>query len=172
MQTSNSSFSKSFDRNSQNLACEFSFVCQRNCSMLLLLSIKEVVKLQSRLSDFVLKFQVEHATQFLRKTKFSNLPLEFCKSMQRLWSTSKKKHLAASHRHLVGTDFSRRCLGMSPKPATAQLLTVPRPCFSKMVAKDHRSGQVSPVQFSCTKKLLMKPEVDQCYHAFQEDFVI
>ena len=28
--------------------------------------------------------------QFLRKTKFSNLPLEFCKSMQKLWSTSKK----------------------------------------------------------------------------------
>ena len=84
--------------------------------------------------------------QFLRKTKFSNLPLEFCKSMERLRSTSKKHLLAASHRHLVGTDFSRRCLGMSPKLATAQLPTVPRPCFSKMAAKDHRSGQSSSIQ--------------------------
>ena len=33
------------------------------------------------------------------------------------------------------------------------------------------TGQVSPVQFSCTKKLLMKLEVN-CYHAFQEDFVV
>ena len=61
---------------------------------------------------------------------------------------------------------------MSPKLATAQLPTVPLPCFSKMAAKDHRVGQVSPVQFSCAKKLLMKLEVNQCYHAFQEDFVI
>ena len=35
---------------------------------------------------------------------------------------------------------------MSPKLATAQLPTVPRPCFSKMAAKDHRSGQSSSVQ--------------------------
>ena len=34
------------------------------------------------------------------------------------------------------------------------------------------TGQVSPVQFSCSKKLLMKLEVNQCNHAFQEDFVI
>ena len=90
--------------------------------------------------------------QFLRKTKFSNLPLEFFKSMERLWSTSKKHLLAASHRHLVGTDFLRGCLGMSPKLATAQLPTVrPQRCFSKMEAEGHRSGKSSSV--SCTKKL-------------------
>ena len=35
---------------------------------------------------------------------------------------------------------------MSPKLATAQLPTVPRPCSSKMAAKDHGSGQSSSVQ--------------------------
>ena len=35
---------------------------------------------------------------------------------------------------------------MSPKLTTAQLLTVPQPCFSKMAAEDHRSGQSSSVQ--------------------------
>ena len=59
---------------------------------------------------------------------------------------------------------------MSPKLAIAQLQTAPQPCFSKTAAEDHRSGQSS--QFSCTKKLLMKLEVNQCYHAFQEDLVI
>ena len=84
--------------------------------------------------------------QFLRKTKFSNLPLEFCKSMERLWSTSKKHLLAASHRHLVWTDILRRCLGMSPKLITTQLPTVPQPCSvftKKMAAEDHRSDQSS-----------------------------
>ena len=61
---------------------------------------------------------------------------------------------------------------MSPKLATAQLQTVLQPCFSKMAAENHRSGQVSLSHFSCAKKLLMKLEVNQCYHAFQEDFVI
>ena len=92
--------------------------------------------------------------QFLRKTKFSNLPLEFCKSMQRLWSTSKKPS------HSFPSTYCRderltRCLGMPPELATAQLSTVPQPRFSKMAAEDHRSGQVSAVQFNCTKKLLM-----------------
>ena len=42
---------------------------------------------------------------------------------------------------------------MSPKLATAPLPTVrPQPCSSKMAAEDH-TGQVSPVQFKCTKKL-------------------
>ena len=41
----------------QNFPCEFSFVCYWNCSMLLLLS-KKVVKLQSRLCDFVSNFQI------------------------------------------------------------------------------------------------------------------
>ena len=57
-----------------------------------------------------------------------------------------ENHLPVSHRHLVRTDFLRRCLGMSPKLATAQLPTVPQPCFSKMAADDQRSGQSSSVQ--------------------------
>ena len=57
---------------------------------------------------------------------------------------------------------------MSPKLTTAQLPTVPQPCFPKMAAED--LGQLSPVQFSCTKKLLKKSEVNQCYH--DEDFDI
>ena len=115
--------------------------------MLLLLSIKEVVRLQSRLIDFVSKISSFKTSmlQFLRKTKFSNLPLEFCKSMD--YGARAKKHLlVASYRHLVGTGFSRRCLGMFPKLAIPQLPTVPRLCFSKMAAKDHRSGQSSSVQ--------------------------
>ena len=34
---------------------------------------------------------------------------------------------------------------MSPKLATAQLLTVSQPCFSKLGTEDHRSGQSSSV---------------------------
>ena len=107
--------------------------------------------------------------QFLKKTKFSNLPLELCKSMQRLWSTSKKPSSRSFPSTSCRDGLLTRCLGMSPKLATAQLSTVPQPCFSKMAAEDHRSGQSSSVS---TKKLLMKPEVNQCYHAFQEDFII
>ena len=59
---------------------------------------------------------------------------------------------------------------MSPKSATAKPPTVCQLCFSKMAAEDHRPGQSS--SFYLTKKLLMKIEVNQCYHAFQEDFVI
>ena len=130
--------------------------------------------------------------QFLRKTKFNNLPLEFCKSMQKLWSTSKKTSsrsfpstscrdgllklqlhdaiyrlrfysnslihilsLSNSHNNVASIqknrgDKSRRvivalqgCLGMSPKLATAQLPTVPQPCFQRWRLKS--TGQVSPV---------------------------
>ena len=83
--------------------------------------------------------------QFLRKTKFSSLPLEFSNPCKDFGAQAKNHLLAASHRHLVGTDFLRRCLGMSPKLATAQLPTVPQPCFSKMAAEDHRSGQSGSV---------------------------
>ena len=83
--------------------------------------------------------------QFLRKTTFSNLPLEFCKSMQRLWSTSKKP----SSRSFPSTYCRDRLLTKvsedAPKLATTQLPTVPQPCFSKMAAEDHRSRQSSSV---------------------------
>ena len=47
------------------------------------------------------------------------------------------------------TDFLLDCLGMSPKLATAQLPNVR--VFQRWRLKT--TGQVSPVQFSCTKKL-------------------
>ena len=89
--------------------------------------------------------------------------------MQSLGARAKKTSSRTSHQHLVWTDFLRRCLGMSPKLPTARLPTVPRLCFSKMAAEDHI--QISPVQFSYTK-VLMKLEVNQRFHAFQEDFGI
>ena len=105
--------------------------------------------------------------QFLRKTKFSNLPLEFCKSMQRLQSTSKKPSSRSFPSTSCRNGLLTRVSGMFPKLATTQLPTVrPQPCFSKMAAEDHRSGQSSSaVQRSSGTKL----EVNQCYHAFQED---
>ena len=57
---------------------------------------------------------------------------------------------------------------MSLKFAIAQLPTVPRPCFQKWRLKT--TGQVRAAQFSCRKKLFEKLAVNQCYHAFQEDF--
>ena len=59
---------------------------------------------------------------------------------------------------------------MSPKLATAQLPTIHNRVFERWPMKT--TGQVSTVQFSCTKKLLMKLDVNQCCHAFQEDSVI
>ena len=139
--------------------------------MLLLLSKKEVVKLQSRICDFVLNFQVSRRAcySFWGRPNLVIYRWNFANPCKNFGARAKKHLLAASHRHLVGTDFLRRCLGMSPKLATAQLPTVPQPCFQRWRLKS--TGQVSPVQFSCTK-VLMNLEVNQCYHAFQEDFVI
>ena len=112
--------------------------------MLLLLSKREVFKLQSRLCDSVLNFQVSRRACYsfwgrpnlvIYRWNFANL----CKNFG---ARAKKHLLAASHRHLVGTDFLRRCLGMSPKLATAQLPTVPQPCFQRWRLKS--TGQVSP----------------------------
>ena len=129
----------------QNFACELSFVCQWNCSMLLLLSKKEVVKLQSRLCDFVLNFQVSRRAcySFWGRPNLVIYRWNFANPCKNFGARAKKHLLAASHRHLVGTDFLRRCLGMSPKFATAQLPTVPQPCFQRWRLKS--TGQVSPV---------------------------
>ena len=54
--------------------------------------------------------------QFLKDTKFNNLSLEFCRSMQR-----------------------RRCFGMSPKRATRQWSSVSEQCLFKMATEDLRS---------------------------------
>ena len=109
--------------------------------------------------------------QFLRKTKFSNLPLEFCKPMQRLWSTSKNTIFSQLPIDILsGLTFYEGVWGCT-------LNLPPHNCglFINRVFQRWRlktTGQVSPVQFSYTEKVLMKPEVNQCYHAFQEDFVI
>ena len=115
--------------------------------------------------------------KFLRKTKFSNLPLETyhkraspCKDFRaRAKRPSSGSFPSTPCRDGLLTGV-RRCLGMSPKLATAQLPTVLQRCFQRWRLKT--TSQVSPVQFNCTKKLLMKSEVNQCYHTFQEDFVI
>ena len=140
--------------------------------MLLLLGRKEVVKLQSRICDFVLKFQVSRRAcySFWGRPNLVICHWNFANPLKDFGARAKKPSLAASHRHLVGTDSFRRCLGMSPKLATAQLPTVHNRVFQRWRLKT--TGQVSTDQFSCTKKLLMKLEVNQCYHAFQEDFVI
>ena len=109
--------------------------------------------------------------QFLKKNKSNNLPLEFSKSMRKLWSTSKNQLYAASHRHLVETD--RRT---SYEGVWGCLLNLPPyrcRLFLDRVFQRWRlktTGQVSPVLFSCTKKLFVKLDVNWCYHAFQEDF--
>ena len=119
----------------QNFACEFSLAPEK----------KRISQTAIKALRFCIKFSSfkRSMLHFSKKTKFSNLPLEFCKSMQRLWRTSKKHLLAASHQHLVGTDFLRRCLLMSPKLATAQLPIVPQPCFQRWRLKT--TGLVSPV---------------------------
>ena len=83
--------------------------------------------------------------QLLRKTKFSNLPLEFCRSMQRLWSTSKKTIFSQLPMTYCRDGLWTKVSGDAPKLATAQLPTVPQPCFSKMAAEDNRSCQSSSV---------------------------
>ena len=140
-----------------------------DCSMLLLLSRKEVVKVQSRLCDFVLRFKVWRRAcySFWGRPNLVIYRWNFADPLKGLGAREKHHLLAASHRHLVWTDFLQRCLGMSPKGATPQLPTVPQPCFQRWRLKS--TGQVSPVQFSCTKKVLMKLEVSS---ACQEDFVI
>ena len=106
--------------------------------------------------------------QFLKKTKFSHLPLEFCKSIQRLWSRSKKQFSRSMPSTSCRDGLLTKVFG--DVPYNCHRTTADR--SSTMAAEDHWSGQVSPVKFSCTQKLLMKLEVNQCYHAFQEDFVI
>ena len=140
--------------------------------MLLLLSRKEIVKLQSRLCDFVSKFQVSGRTcySFWGRPNLVICHWNFANPCKDFWARAKNHLLAASHRHLVGTDFFWSCLGMSPKLTTAQLPTVHNRVFQRWRLK--ATGQVSTVQFSCTKKLLVKLEVNQCYHACQEEFVI
>ena len=109
------------------------------------MSRKEVVKLQPRLCDFVLNFQVSRRACY----SFWGIPnlviyhWNFANPCKNFGARAKKHLLAASHRHLVGTDFLWRCLGMSPKLATAQMLTVPQPCFQRWRLKS--TGQVSPV---------------------------
>ena len=138
--------------------------------MLLPLSRKEVVKLQSRLCDFVLKFQVSRRACYRFFLGRPNFPLEFCKSMQRLWSTSKKTIFSQLPIDILS---GRTCFeGIWGCP-----LNLPPHCrlFLNRVFQRWRlktTGQVSSDQFSYTKKLLMKLEVNQCYHAFQEDFAI
>ena len=107
--------------------------------------------------------------QFLKKTKFNNLLSEFRKSVERLWSTSKKPIFyqlpidillgRTSHEGIWGCP-----LNLSPHNCRLFLNRVIQ------IWRLKSTGQVSPVQFSCTEKLLMKLEVNQCYHAFQKDF--
>ena len=140
--------------------------------MFLLLGRKEVVKLQSRLCDFVLKFQVSRRAcySFWGRTNLVICRWNFADPCKDFGAWTKKPSSRTSHRHLVGTDFFRSCLRMSPKLATAQLPTVHNRVFQSWRLKT--TGQVSTVQFSCTKKLLMKLEVNQYCHAFQEVFII
>ena len=129
----------------QNFACGFSFICLWDCSMVLLLSRKEVVKLQSRLCDFVLNFQVSRRAyySFWGRPNLVIYRWNFANPCKDFGGRAKKHLLAASYRYLVGADFLRRCLGMSTKLATAQLPTVPQPCFQRWRLKT--TGQVSPV---------------------------
>ena len=89
--------------------------------------------------------------QFLRKTKFSNLPLEFCKSMQILWSTSKKPIFLQLPIDILSGRTSYEGVWGCP------LNLPPHNCrlFLNRVFQRWRlktTGQVSLVQFSCTKK--------------------
>ena len=84
--------------------------------------------------------------QFLKNTKFNNLPLEFCKD----FGAPAKKHfsLAGSDRYLVGrTSYEGiwRCPLNLPQQTADCSRTVPQPCFSKVAAEDLRSDQSSSV---------------------------
>ena len=97
--------------------------------------------------------------QFLKKTKFNNLPFKFCKSMQRLWSMSKKTIFLQVPINILSGRTSYEgawggCLLNSP-PYICRLFL--NSVFLRWRLKT--SGHISPVQFSCTKKLLMKLEV-------------
>ena len=81
--------------------------------------------------------------QFLKKTKFNNLPMEFCKD----FGARAKKNIFSQIPVdiLLGTDFIPRCLGMPLNlPLHVELPTVYQPCFSKTVAED-KSGQFSSI---------------------------
>ena len=110
-------------------------------------------------------------SQFLRKTKFSNLSLEFCKSMQRLWSTSKKTIFSQLPIDILSGRTSYEGVWGCPLnlPSHNCRLFLYR-VFQRWWLET--TGQVNPVQFTYTEKVLMKLEVNQCYHAFQDDSVI
>ena len=80
--------------------------------------------------------------RFLKKTKFNNLPLECCKSMQILRAKAKTLIFSQVPIDILGA-FLQRCLGMSPKLATAQLQADSQQRFSEWEAEDLRSGQYS-----------------------------
>ena len=91
--------------------------------------------------------------QFLRKTKVGNLPLEFCKSMQTLWSTSKKTIFSQLPIDILSGRTSYESVWGCP-------LNLPQHncrLFLNHVFQRWRlktTGQVSPVQFSCNKGAL------------------
>ena len=137
--------------------------------MLLLLSRKEVVKLESRLCDFVLKFQVSRRAcySFWGRQNLVMCRCNFANPCKNVGARVKKNLFSQLPIDLLSGQTSYE--GVWGCPLNLQP-TVPQRCFQRWRLKT--TDQVSPVQFSCTKKLLMKPDVNQCYHAFQEDFVV
>ena len=122
---------------------------------------RKVVKLQSKLCDlnFCIKIS-SFRTSMLQKSKFNNLPLEFCKPIQRLRITSIKTIFSQIHIDILWGQTSYEgiwgCLLHLP-PRNCRLLL--NYVFLRWWLKT--LGQVSTVQFNCKKTLLMKPEVNQ-----------
>ena len=114
--------------------------------MFLLLSRNKVIKQTViKTLQFCIKISSFKTSmlQFLRKTKFRNLPLEFCKSMQRLWSTSKKPSRSFPSiycRDELLTKVSGMPLNLPPLNCRLFLNRV-----FKDGAEDHRSCQSSSV---------------------------
>ena len=141
--------------------------------MLLLLSRKEVVKLQLTLCDFALKFQVSRRAcySFLERPNLVICPWKFANSCKGFGGPAKENIFSQLPIDVLSGPASYEGVWRCP------INLLPHNCrlFLNLVLQRWQlktTGEVSLVQFSCTKKLLMKLEVNQCYHAFQEDFII
>ena len=147
MQTSNCSCSKSFDRNST----KFCLWIQSCMLMKLWHDLAPGWKRNSQTAIKALRFCIKISSfktsmlQFLRKTKFSNLPLEFCKFMQRLWSTNRNTIFSQLPIDILSGRTSFEGVWGSPLNLHRTTADCSQPCFSKMVAEDHRSDQHSSI---------------------------
>ena len=141
--------------------------------MLLLLSRKEAIKLQSRLCDFVLKFQVSRRAcySFLGRPNLVICRWNFANPCKGFGARPKKPIFLHFPIDILSGRTSNEGVWGCPLNLPPHICRL----FLNRALQRWRlktTGQISPVQFSCTKKLLMKLEVNQCYHAFQGDSVI